>query len=393
MPTQFLEEGLDPTALECITRADLLQMIRNASPVDPLGWIIWSETAPDVVAEPKYERFLWGKLDGSGDPIGEFYYWLNGAWTLLPIVDGSLLADGSVPLDKLSLTGADPYEIIQVNAAGDALVFVSIPNAIQNNTISPVKLIAPDEINNYVLTCLAGVKAFTTIANFLAAIDDGSIPVDKLEPGDADPLKYWLSTSADGTTVLWSLLDINYLYAAGMSAGQSIRRNAGNTAWEYYTPPTAVDQYALYEGRTSVGVDGGTFTNGAWRTRALTVEVVDANAIGTLAANQVTLAAGRYRFRARATSYRVGPTRLQLYNATAAAAITTSADMSMFDEIGDDNANIVSEASGEFTLAVTSAVEVQHICTTTNADDGFGRACNLGSLEECYVRLELWKVA
>lgn len=236
---QHFLEGLDPTGLTCISAADLLQMIRSAKPYPNQGLVIYSQTAPDVVANPELAFFIWGELDGSDVPTGDFYYYNGTSWELLPIIDGSKLAPHSVGLDKIDLTLASPFYIIQVNANGDALIWTSIISAIQNNTLPVAKLVAPDNTNNYVLTCLLGTRAFRLLSDFVTTdIADNTIPIAKLVRAGADALGLYLRTKIDGSGVEWARIDVANLGAVGSSASQAIRRNAGNTAWEFFTPST-----------------------------------------------------------------------------------------------------------------------------------------------------------
>lgn len=229
---QHLIEGLDPTPLACITKSELLQMIRNATPYTDQGWIIWADAAPDVVTNPELAKFLWGKTV-AGVPNKEIYYYDGATWSLLPYADGTLLAPGSVSITALNLTGGNAYDILQINAGGTALAWVTIPNAIQNGTIQPVKIAPIADAANYVLTSLSGTTAWTTLSAMLTALANNSIPLIKLVFGGANT---FLRMNAGATTPEWTTVDVADLLAAGYVAGQSIRRNAGNTGWEGFTP-------------------------------------------------------------------------------------------------------------------------------------------------------------
>lgn len=236
-----LIEGLDPTGLDCISVSQLLQMIRAAKPAADQGWLIFGSSAPDVVTNPELARFFWIETVDDVDyiPVSPFaFYYYNGtSWQSIPLIDGSLLADASVTLAKLATTGASADDIIQVKNVGGSLLlnFVTLANALVNDSITPIKLKAPDAINSYVLTCLAGVKAFSTFAAFLAALANNSIPLNKLAFGAANTFLR-MNPTADG--VQFTTADIADILAAGYTAGQSVRRNAGNTGWEGFTPAT-----------------------------------------------------------------------------------------------------------------------------------------------------------
>lgn len=245
MAMQHLKEGLDPTALDCITLSELLQMIRNAKPYPKQGFIIFADDAPDVVTNPELEYFLWMKTVADV-PNKEVYYYNGSSWELLPLIDGEYLGDHTVPLDKIKMTGSSAFDILQVDATNSFLQFVAVVDAILNNSIPPIKLLAPDALYKYALVCLAGVKSFKLIDDIVAQdITDNVLPVAKLIRGGADTLKLFLSTKADGSAIEWANIDVANLAAAAGAAGQSIRRNAGNDAWEYFAPTSGGKPYFI----------------------------------------------------------------------------------------------------------------------------------------------------
>lgn len=228
MPMQHLQEGLDPTSLTCISTADLLQLIRNAKPFPNQGFIIADPDAPDVVASPELAFFLWIKTDVSFVPLTplELYYYNGTSWTLVPIQ----VLDGSITLSKFSLVGTSPYYIIQVAANGLSLQWISIPNAIQDNTIPPAKILAPADLLNYVLMARSGLSSYRTIVQFFADIADNTIPLNKLVFGGAN-LFLRMNPTANG--LIYTTTDIADILAAGGTAGQFLKRNAGNTGWTF----------------------------------------------------------------------------------------------------------------------------------------------------------------
>lgn len=230
MALEHLIEGLDPTPLPCISKADILQMIRAAKPVTDEGWIHWSATAPNVVANPEMVTFLWGEVIG-GVRTSNIYYYDGSSWQLIPLT----ILDGSITLSKISLASSTPYYIIQVNSAGNALVWTSVVNAIQDNTIPPIKLLVPNNTDIFILGANAGTKSFYTAAVFFALLTN-VIPVTALVKAGADPLKKFLSTKADGSLIEWTALDIANIGAAGATGGYYLKRNVGNTAWEFAAP-------------------------------------------------------------------------------------------------------------------------------------------------------------
>ncbi len=132
---------------------------------------------------------------------------------------------------------------------------------------------------------------------------------------------------------------------------------------------------------------GGTFTSGAWRTRVLNTEVTDTDNICTLAANQFTLPAGTYVIHATAPAYKVDSHKAQLQNITDAS--TTIVGTTEQTASGD-GVTTVSFVRGLFTIAAQKTFELQHACTNTVANEGFGRRSNLAV--EVYSEVEIWRL-
>lgn len=147
--------------------------------------------------------------------------------------------------------------------------------------------------------------------------------------------------------------------------------------------------YILLRDEKATTVNGGGFTSAAWQTHALTTEVVDTGAHSVLAANQVTLSAGTYRFRGRAIAYKVDNHQIRLQNITAGTT-TAYGTNARAAAAGDDST--MSEVEGRFTIAGATVFELQHRCATTRATDGFGAANSFGGTE-VYASLEFWREA
>lgn len=146
--------------------------------------------------------------------------------------------------------------------------------------------------------------------------------------------------------------------------------------------------YVLVREEQPSGTDGGGFTSGAWRTRALNTESVDTGASSTVAASQVTLLAGTYRFRAIAGGYKCDNHKVKLRNITAGTdvALGTNARAA-----STDDGTTFSEVEGRVTIAGATVFEVQHQCQTTRATDGLGKAASFGV--EVYAQVEFWREA
>ena len=119
-------EGIDPTPLTEITQSELLQLIRQALPESNRGLIIYSASSPDIVSNPHLTRYLW--IDVSIFPATINYYnTTTASWEPIPLGAGvivnDMIADGTIDLSKLDISGANPLDLIRVNAGGTALEF------------------------------------------------------------------------------------------------------------------------------------------------------------------------------------------------------------------------------------------------------------------------------
>lgn len=134
---------------------------------------------------------------------------------------------------------------------------------------------------------------------------------------------------------------------------------------------------------------GGTFTNGAWRTRVLNTEVTNEITGASLGSNQITLPAGTYFIQARAPASVVAANKAKLANITDTAdTIIGPTEMADPGVVQHANATVV----GRFTIAAQKVFELQHRCGTTRATNGFGQPSNLGVVE-VYSEVMIWKVA
>lgn len=144
--------------------------------------------------------------------------------------------------------------------------------------------------------------------------------------------------------------------------------------------------YVCIEDQKAQNTDGGTFTSGAWQTRPLNTEVSDSQGLSSLAANQVTLAAGTYRVRASAPGHQVVRHQARLQNVTAGTTLLTGTSESTATGAINPTRSFI---GGPITVAASQALELQHRCSTTMNTSGFGIACNLTT--EVYSRIEFWK--
>jgi len=204
----------------------------------------------------------------------------------------------------------------------------------------------------------------------------------------------WVAYSGGFANPMTAQGDVIYGGASGVAtrlakgtAAQVLAMNAGATAPEWKTlAVSATNDYICIREEQASGTAGGTFTNGAWRTRVLNTESSDTGNHASLASNQITLAAGTYTCFITAPAVIVAAHQAKLYNVTDAAdvIIGTSAYTST-----NQSDSIV---AGKITIADTKVFEVRHICETTRSTNGFGVGGSF-SVVVVFTQAQFWKVA
>jgi len=159
------------------------------------------------------------------------------------------------------------------------------------------------------------------------------------------------------------------------------------TATVFSNGRIGADYIKLSDVKTS-GTQGGTFTSGSWQTRVLNTEDNDTGTLCALSANQFTLSAGTYKISAKAPAYFVNTHQARLYNVTD-ASVEMLGQNARSSNVTDDSVTH-SFVDGEFTIASSKTLRLEHRCASTFATFGLGYAASFGS--EVYSVVELWKV-
>lgn len=152
---------------------------------------------------------------------------------------------------------------------------------------------------------------------------------------------------------------------------------------------SAITAMLLFRHQEANNIPGGAFSNGSWQLVPLNTEVVDTGNNGSIAANQVTLAAGTYRYRFGVVGFAVGNMQGRLFNVTDAGVIANTYG-TVITAIGAPDGNALATGVGRFTIATSKVIQLEAQCTTTNAGDGFGSPGNFAG-GEVYSFLELEK--
>lgn len=192
--------GFDPTVNPGVpTNSQLLQMVQAAHVASGIGVIYWGQSAPDLVTYPDADTALWGKLNGSNVPTGEFFYW-NVTWLPFTItaLDGSKITNGTITAAKLSTAGASSGDILYFN--GTSWTLAAIVASITDNTIPIAKIVKPGSGSGQVLYYNGSTLQWYNLtgADIINLLTNKSIPVAKLAVGSA---RYVLRTKADLSTV------------------------------------------------------------------------------------------------------------------------------------------------------------------------------------------------
>ncbi|NJL03014.1 MAG: hypothetical protein HC910_21515 [Spirulinaceae cyanobacterium SM2_1_0] len=130
---------------------------------------------------------------------------------------------------------------------------------------------------------------------------------------------------------------------------------------------------------------GGSFVSGAWRQRAFNSKTFDDGNHTTLDSNQIILSPGIYRFAGSAPAFLCErhQVRLQNISANQTVAMGTS-ELATASGVVQGRSFV----SGQIAAIEPVIVELQHKCTQTRANDGFGNP-SLNGLD-VYSVIEFW---
>lgn len=178
--------------------------------------------------------------------------------------------------------------------------------------------------------------------------------------------------------------------AAPTPAAGTNTTQLATTAFVQAAVGAAKQQIVIVNETQPSGTNGGTFTSGAWRTRVLNTIAANDDNIASLASNQITLPAGTYLVDASAPIMGVDLNQLRLQNITDGTTLVTGTSENTFASLDGNSVQIRANLSGCFTLNAAKVLELQHKCTITCSNYGFGYPASQGL--EIYSILKLIKV-
>lgn len=123
------------------------------------------------------------------------------------------------------------------------------------------------------------------------------------------------------------------------------------------------------------GVDGGSFTQGAWRVRDLNTEIADPDSIVAVADNGFTLPAGTFLIFGSAPAYKTSYHQARIYDVTGDEEVEVGTS-----ETSNASDNSVTRSFVAAVVVLTGATEfeLQHRCLATRATNGYGKATSWG---------------
>ena len=191
--------------------------------------------------------------------------------------------------------------------------------------------------------------------------------------------RYYVSAGAAGT-----------LTSTQPTSGYTAPLMIADTTTSGYIQPysPAQIQYAHIREEQVSGTNGGSAAGLTHQTRVLNTTVVDEIGI-TLAANQFTLPAGKYRISASAPYYQADRLRCRIYNITDSATTLLGGTGAYPHNIG--YATERPQVHGQFTISASKVFELQCYAANGAATNGLGVYTGSGE-NEVYGEVEIWKL-
>ena len=389
---RYLIAGLDPTSLDCVSKADLLQMHAAEAPDTDIGFCVTSETTPDAGTYTELSRFLWIKRS-----TRELYVHDGVSFGLAKSTVS--IPAASITYDLLSPSSGTPYYALAVNSAGTAVTFQSLPNLIGASTIADMgvggtqKFLAVD--GGVMKTSGVLPSAFTAKSVAESKVSFGGT-AGQYPTSDGTGGLVW--GSAPSYTIPDASIVIGKLSASGGSIGQSMRVKSGGVL-EYYTPPSQTTlNVCLLEYKTAAGVDGAAMDGTTPNRVPLNNTEYNAGFMTNLAGTGTfELAVGTYLIQAKVQLVMSGGSigagfkaQVQLYDETGSALIRTypCVTVGSTDDFRETFVQCVVAIIASNTFSVRVEADAH-----TNGDMFLGKAANKNSADEVYSTVLITKLA
>lgn len=339
----FLYRGFDPTSVVGTpTNSQLLQMIAEAKPTfKQSGMFVISTTAPDVATYPDLAFAIWLELNlGSTALTGNQYYYNGTTWVAIPIPVGAItndsIADDTIQIDKLNVTGGAANQIIAVNAGATAFEFTTVVSKIANGSLALNKLAPPaaGQVIYGVGTTWTAYSFETLFAAELAVTDipvssvvdttdayvEGQVPAVAAPGGAMQP--YYVEDLLRNNQTPTQKLNLGGI----ANAGKVLMVNAAGTDVEYQTAATTKIATLSYGGAAGTVAPESYSAGVAVELSWTAASEVDPSSLITLTGKRITFASTGY-YQVRLVVPLISTTggsvsnRLYFYNNTTATVV------------------------------------------------------------------------
>jgi len=193
----------------------------------------------------------------------------------------------------------------------------------------------------------------------------------------------------DAVEAMQRKVGVGTAVAGSASAGQVLTISAaGTSTWSPVSALTTTQFLHIRDEKAATN-QGGTFTNGAWRTRDLNTIKTNTITGASLASNQITLPAGTYFIQGYPVSFRAEGNISRIYNITDSSQV--SLGINNHSGSSTTGSQGTSTVSCIVTITGTKVFELQHYSQSTVASVGFGIRNETG-VGEVYSEILIWKI-
>jgi hypothetical protein len=389
----FLVEGLDLSLLpSAATNAQILQAIRESHPASGLGMLIYQSATPDVSTYTEYVTFIW-----INTTTGELKYWNGTSWQL--ITGAASIANDTVTIDKLNVTGGTALQLIRVNAGATAFEFVNVTDLFAAGSLALDKLVVAAGAGYVVYSGSGGVWSSALLTALIDAwLAATNINIDRIVDVAGVGLPNQVAYITDTFNALVygyadQLLRANQVNTNRLNlsagAGKYVKVNAAGTDFEYPTSAGISAAIVKYTGVAATAPQTIS-TTGSLQTVLFNDDTVDPGGFVGLASNQITLASGTYLFEVSIPINRS--------SSNSAKIVIVLRDITGASNLATATVWHPGGAGGQTTgilkhVVSPTASNVYEIQLVTDYAIDLGVAANTLSLAETYQQLAITKLA
>lgn len=367
MTSQDFTKRIDLTGLTTVTGSEMNQLIDAATVADDKGLrIITTDTALGIPNVPDPNQGILEGVDVS--------HWKRYEWVRLPYPGSG----GKVIVynwnEELTFGDASPtlrWEILyDYNAVAGSISLLDAQIITINGSLAGIQAIA---LNAQDLAQTANDAATNALTAANEALNKANTNSDAIA-GLQEDVAALQTNSTPGVLPI--------------SEGGTGATNVSDTLSKLGIKNTPRFTAFLREVQTA-GVNGGTFTQAIQTKRTLNIlDLTSTTYAGYCTLNgdsTFTLIKGIWLVEAEVPAFYVGTHKASLYSNTDNTVLLTGSS-----EFTNNPTQAVtkSKISGVISLLATKALQINHICGTTQAVNGLGVAANLG-LQEIYTQVKL----